>query len=418
MKNKFLIIISFVMAGSLLQAAPLGFLEPYNFMIESEILLPKRSWQWNFQTQTCFNTQSYDENGLLVNPLQIYQKQQNFLGLFQGLDNESQFNQLINTFASGPGGGVNNSENGLFTPTGDFSGYQVAFLSTYRFHQNCYFKVSLPVYNLQLSNVEWTYTGNNETFSGQQIQDELINSFMIDAQNLFDLSLGGWKTSGIGDLALLLDYIGDYPQGRTVLRNVRVHARLGLTFPTGLLANDNWIMSQPLGADGSMTMPFGGGLDINLGRYFQCGFRGQFSYIWGNEKSRRIPTFTNQTNLLFPKVTSTFRNHGITQLFDLYGQIYNVIAGLSFKVAYEYYYKSQDFISASIPGLNYNLINSNLNLDEVTRHNMILLLSFDSGFLKKYDQIHPQIGVYANLPFNGSFATSASTIGVQLSLDW
>ncbi|MDP3787775.1 MAG: hypothetical protein Q8Q60_00485 [Candidatus Chromulinivorax sp.] len=418
MKNKFLLITSFIMAGSLLQAAPLGFLEPYNFMIESEPLLPQQKWQWNFQTQSCFDTQSFDEEGVPVNALQIYETQQNILGMFQGLDNQSQFNQLINAFASGPGGGVNNSENGLFTPTGDFSGYQVAFLGSYRFHQNCYFKISLPVYNLQLSNVVWTYTGNNETFSGQQIEDELVSSFMTDAQNLFDLSLSGWKTSGLGDLALLLDYIGDYPQGRTLLRNVRVHFRLGLTFPTGLLANENLIMSQPLGADGSMTMPFGGGLDINLGRYFQCGFRGQFNYIWGNEKLRRIPTFENQTTLMFPTVVSTFKNYGITQTFDLYGQIYNVIAGLSFKAAYEYYFKSQDSISINLPGFNYELINSNLNLDEITRHNMILLLSFDSAFLKKFDTIHPQLGVYVNLPFNGSFTTLASTVGVQLSLDW
>ena len=416
--RRFLIITGFIIAGSLLDAAPLGFLEPYNFMIESEPLLPQAKWQWNFLTQTAFNTQSYDLDGLEVNPLQIYEQQQNILGLFQGVGGQSQFNQLVNALAAGPGGGVNNTENGLFTPTGDFSGYQVAFLSSYRFHKHCYFKVSLPVYNLQLSNVVWNYTGNNTTFSGQQIETELINSFMTDAENIFGLSLGGWKTSGLGDLAMLLDYIGDYPQGRSVLRNVRVHFRLGLTFPTGQLGDENVIMPQPLGADGSVTMPFGGGLDINLGRYFQCGFRGQFSYIWGNEKLRRVPTFENQTTLMFPRVVSTFKNNGITQTFDLYAQIYNVIAGLSFKAAYEYYFKSQDSISVNLPAFNYALLNSNISLDEVTRHNMILLLSFDSAFLEKFDKIHPQVGVYVNLPFNGSFATSAATAGVQLSLDW
>lgn len=416
--RQFLIITGFIMAGTLLHAGPLGFLEPYNFMIESEPLLSKAEWQWNFLTQTCFDTQSFDEGGLPVNALQIYETQQNILGLFQGAGATSQFNQLVNSLAGGPGGGVNNSQNGLFTPTGDFFGYQVAFLSSYRFHQNCYFKVSLPVYNLQLSNVTWTYTGNNTTFSGQQIEAELVNSFMTDAKDLFGLSLGGWKTSGIGDLAMLLDYIGDYPQGRSVLRNVRVHFRLGLTFPTGQLGDENVIMPQPLGADGSVTMPFGGGLDINLGRYFQCGFRGQFSYIWGNEKLRRVPTFENQTNLMFPQVVSTFKNNGITQTFDLYAQIYNVISGLSFKAAYEYYFKSQDSISLNLPGFNYGLLNSNISLDEVTRHNMILLLSFDSAFLEKFDKIHPQVGVYVNLPFNGSIATSVATAGVQLSLDW
>lgn len=418
MNKKFLMLMGFIIVGSWLHAGPLGFLEPYNFMIESEPVTPQSKLQWNFFTQTCFDTESFDVDGLPVNALQIYETQQNLLGLFQGVGGESQFNQLVNSLAGGPGGGVNNSQNGLFTPTGDFSGYQVAFLGSYKFHNNCYFKVSLPVYNLQLSNVVWTYTGNNTTFSGQQIETELVNSFMTDAQDLFNLSLSGWKSSGLGDLACLLDYIGDYPQGRTLLRNVRVHFRLGLTFPTGLVANENLIMSQPFGADGSVTMPFGGGLDINLGRYFQCGFRGQFSYIWGNEKLRRVPTFDTQTTLMFPVVLSTFKNYGMTQTFDLYAQMYNVFAGLSLKAAYEYYFKAQDSISVNLPGFNYTLINTNLGLDEVTRHNMILLLSFDSAFLSKFDKIHPQFSLYVNLPFNGSFTTLASTVGAQLSLDW
>lgn len=418
MKKKFLMIAGFIMGGSLVHAGPLGFLEPYNFMIESEPLLAQSKWQSNFFMQSCFNTTSYDENGDKVNALQIYESQQNMLGLFQGSNGSNDFSQVINGLAAGAGAGVNNGFNGLFTPTGDFSGYQVAFLGSYKFHNNCYFKIALPVYNLELSNVEWTYNGDTTTFAGQQIQTEFVDDFLTYAQNEFGLLLTGWKTSGLGDLALLLDYIGDHPQGRPVLRNVRVHLRLGLTFPTGQVANENWVMSQPLGNDGSMTLPFGGGLDINLGRYFQCGFRGQFSYIWGNEKLRRVPTFSSQTTLLFPTVFSTFKTYGITQTFDLYGQIYNAIAGLSFKVAYEYYFKSQDNITINLPGINYNLINSDIALEEVTRHNIICLLSFDSAFLEKFDKIHPQVGVYLNIPFNGSLATSASTVGVQLSLDF
>ena len=418
MKKNIAFIISLMMTSSMMQATPLGFLEPYNFMIESEPLLPPNKWQWNFLTQTCFNTTAFNADGAQVNALQIYESQQNLLGLFQGVGLESQFYQQVNSIAGGAGGGVNNSQNGLFTPTGDFSGYQVAFLSSYKFHNNCYFKLALPIYNLQLSNVVWNYTGNNQTFYGQQIETELVTNFLQDAQWYFDLDLQGWKSAGLGDLALLLDYIGDYAQGRPVLRNVRVHARLGLTFPTGQLANENWLMSQPLGNDGSMSMPFGGGLDINLGRYFQCGFRAQFNYLWGSEKVRRVPTFQTQTTLLFPTVASTFTNHGITQTFDLYAQIYNAISGLSFKVAYEYFFKAQDTISVNVSGTDYNLLQTNLALDEITRHNMILLLSFDSAFLEKHDKIHPQFGLFLNIPFNGSFATSASTVGAQLSLDW
>ncbi|MGZ6251089.1 MAG: hypothetical protein ACXWL2_03610 [Candidatus Chromulinivorax sp.] len=418
-KNKYLLISIFLcVQNSLLNAAPLGFLEPYDFMIEAEPITQKAKWQWNFLTQTCFNTTAFDEEGNVVNALQIYEPEQNFIGMFQGLGTQSQFNQLINSIAAGSGGGVNTLQNGLFTPTGTFSGYQVAFLSSYKFHTNCYFKIALPVYNIQLSNVTWTYAGDDQTFSGQQLESELISSFTNDALTFFDLSLNGWKASGLGDLAMLLDYIGDYPQGRSVLRNVRVHVRAGLTFPTGLKADENLIMSQPFGFDGSVSLPFGGGLDINLGRYFQCGFRGQFNYIWGNQKERRVPTFVNQTTLLYPQVLPTFKSYGITQTFNLYGQIYNPIGGLSFKVAYEYYFKSLDRISVLAGGYDSALMNADLVLEEVTRHNMIYELSFDSAFLSKMDRTHPQFGLFVNMPFNGSLGVLASTVGAQLTLEW
>jgi len=285
MKNKIVMILSFgVITASCMQSAPLGFLEPYNFMIEAEPIFGKSRFQLTVLTELSYDSVSFDGQGNEVNALQIYEPQQNLLGLFQGLGNASQFNQLVNSLAGGPGGGVNNSENGLFTPTGNFDGAQIAFLGSYMFHQHCYFKVSLPVYKINLTNVNWEYTGNNETFAGQAIESELVNSFTQEALTNFGLLVGNWNKAGFGDMAMLLDYICDYPQGRSLLRNVRVHLRLGLSFPTGIGVDENQIMSIPFGNDGSVGLPFGGGLDINLGRYFQCGFRGEFLYLWGNEK--------------------------------------------------------------------------------------------------------------------------------------
>ena len=177
-------------------------------------------------------------------------------------------------------------------------------------------------------------------------------------------------------------------------------------------------MSIPFGSDGSVGLPFGGGLDINLGRYFQCGFRGQFTYLWGNEKLRRVPNFPSQTSLLIPQVVMALKEPGFVQQFDLFVQAYNVTGGLSLKLAYEYFRKAPDLMSVNIPGFDYNLINTSLSLDEETRHNMILLLSFDSAFLKECAPLHPQAGIFVNIPFNGSLTSLVSTVGLQLALDF
>lgn len=418
MKNKILVILSLLIADSVLQAAPLGFVEPYNFMIEAEPIYGKSRFQWTMLTELSYDNVSFDEQGHKVNALQIYEPEQNLLGLFQGLGNASQFNQLVNSLAGGSGGGVNNTENGMFTPTGTFDGSQVAFLASYMFHQHCYFKVSVPVYKINLTGVDWVYSGNNDTFAGQAIQSQLVNSFAANALQDFNLSIGDWSQTGFGDMTMLLDYICDYPQGRSVLRNVRVHLRLGLSFPTGVQADENQIMSIPFGNDGSVGLPFGGGLDINLGRYFQCGFRGQFLYLWGNAKLRRVHSFPSQTTLLIPQVTMAYKEYGFIQQFDLYVQAYNIIGGLSLKLAYEYYRKAQDQLAVNVPGFNYSQINSDLRLDEQTRHNCIAMLSFDSAFLKDCNRLHPQAEIFVNIPFNGSFTSLLSTVGLQLALDF
>jgi len=418
MKNKIAVILNFMLLAPLLQAAPLGFLEPYNFMIEAEPIFGKSKFQWTVLTELSYDSQSFNEDGDVVNALQIYEPQQNVFGLFQGLGNASKFNQFVNSLAGGAGGGVDNGENGLFTPTGTFDGAQVAFLASYLFHEHCYFKIAVPVYKINLTNVNWEYTGNDDTFAGQAIQTELINSFTTQALQDFNLSVGDWQETGLGDVTMLLDYICDYSQGRTLLRNVRIHLRLGLTLPTGVVANENQIMSVPFGNDGSVGLPFGGGLDINLGRYFQCGFRGEFLYLWGNEKLRRVTNFPGQTSLLTPQVTMTYKEYGFIQQFDLYVQAYNVAGGLSAKLAYEYYKKGQDQISVQAPGFNYTLMNTSPRLDEETRHNLIAMVSFDSAFLHKCDKIHPQAEIFVNMPFNGSFTSLLSSVGLQMTLDF
>lgn len=418
MKNKIIVILGCMFMASLSQTAPLGFLEPYNFMIEAEPIYGKSKFQWTVLTELSYDSQSFNEEGDIVNALQIYEPQQNVFGLFQGLGTTSQYNQFINSLAGGAGGGVNNGENGMFTPTGTFDGAQVAFLGSYLFHPHCYFKISVPVYKINLTNVNWSYSGNNETFGGQAIQTEIVNNFATLAQQDFNLSVGDWSESGLGDVALLLDYIADYSQGRTLLRNVRIHLRLGLTLPTGIQADENQVMSIPFGHDGSVGLPFGGGLDINLGRYFQCGFRGEFLYLWGNEKLRRVASFPTQTSLLIPQLTMAYKEYGFIQQFDLFVQAYNVAGGLSAKLAYEYYKKGQDQISVQVPGFNYTVMNAGPKLDEETRHNLIAMVSFDSAFLRSCDKIHPQASVFVNMPFNGSFTSLLSSVGLQMALDF
>lgn len=405
-------------AGTLSLATPLELLQPYNFMLEHEGNIGRGKFQLTAMTEIGHKAQGYDGDGNKAGALAIYEPRQNILGLFQGYDASSQFAQTVNALAGGAGGGVNNDQNGWYTPTGELSASQIALSGSYQFLKSFYFKVHVPFYKVSLKNVAWQYSGDNTTFADQAIQSRLISEFSKDAQDLFKLDLGDWDYKYIGDVTCMVDFCRDFPQRRSFLRNVRAHLRMGLTLPTGIKQDPYKFMFLPSGNDGSVSMPFGGGLDVNLMRYFQLGFRGQFQYFWGSQGLRRVKTSDRQTTLLTPEVVETFKNFGFDQRFNLYAQAFNVVAGCSFKVAYQYFKQSESTLSVAQTGLNYELMNSATNLDEKTSHHVVLSLTHDSGFTKYHGKLHPQFTAFVKIPFYGSYINSTSSFGLQLSCDW
>lgn len=406
---------------------PLGLFTPYDINLRLKKPAQGRI-QCSFLGEKSYKVQGYatdcqEEITFLVNPLQIYEPIQNIISMYQGFDsngvatqiNSGQFTELLNSIAGGPGGGVSNYENGLYVPTGDFSAGQASPGLTYGIGQGFYISAYLPIYFAKLSNVTWTYAGNNTLFSGQKIQEDLINSFQEDAQNLFGLCVGNWKQNGPGDLAFIAEWQRDFPQRRAVLKNVQTNLRVGLSFPTGIKANEHLVMPIPFGADGSMTLPFGGGLGINLANCAEFGFSGQFWYIWGNEKNRRIKIFPTQTSLLFPAIVPTYKDFAFIQNFNIYAQAFSPSKRYSVKVVYQYFRKGKDTLIPQGIAYNFDVANSAIALDETTSHDFFIDLMY-TPLRNDFQKIIPQAQFFWKGSFKGMRTSLASTIGAQISL--
>lgn len=370
-----------------------------------------------------YATNDCTEEVFEVNPLQIYEPRQNLIGLYQGVDPSScksstlitPFTKLIDSIAGGPGGGVGNLQNGLFTPTGKFSAGQVAFHSTYSIGNGFYVSGYLPAYFVKLDCVDWSYSGNNTLFANDKIEQELVQTFKQDAQHIFNLDVDGWQQNGLGDIAVLVEWQKDFPQRRAVLKNVQPTLRLGLTLPTGKEANENTIMSTPFGSDGSVGIPFGGGLNVNLDHRAELGFSGQFWYFFSNEKERRIKSFSTQTSLLYPVVTNTIKEYAITQNFNLHAHIFSLCKRLTLKLCYQYWRQGDDTIYPRTTALNNDVVNSDQRIQERTKHNMIVAITY-SPLSGEFDRYIPQAQIFWKGAFKGSRSAIASTAGLQLSV--
>lgn len=406
---------------------PLGMFAPYDINIK----LKKPAYhnaQINILGEKSYNVHGYatnerEDQTFLVDVLQIYEDQQNVVSMYQGFDDTGDvvqtlttpFTSLLDSIAGGPGGGVSNRENGLFTPTGKLSCGQVAFSATYCFHPTFYISAFLPLCFAKLSCVNWKYSGNNALFSGEKIQTELVDLFAQDAQKYFNLNIGNWCQRGIGDLTVLLEWQRDFAQRRPVLKNVQANIRVGLCFPTSQPTNETLIMPVPFGADGAFGLPFGGSLGLTLGSIAEVGFSGQFWYFWSNDTLRRIKTFPTQTSLLFPIVTQTYKEFAFLQNFNLFGQIFSSSKRFSAKGIYQHWRRQKEKVIPYDAKINFDVANSAISIDEFTRH-QIVFAGIYSPLRGDFKSVIPQFEIFWKGSFNGTRIATASTYGAQFSL--
>lgn len=372
---------------------------------------------------TGYATNAREDETFVVDVLQIYEPAQNVVSMYQGFDDTgavvqtltTPFTQLLDSIAGGPGGGVSNVQNGIYIPTGTLSCGQLSFGLTYGLGQGFYISTFLPVCFAKLCDVKWTYGGDSILFANAQIQTQLIDAFTQDSLTYFNLNVGNWTQRGIGDLTILAEWQRDFPQRKTVLKNVQANVRIGLSFPTGVPVNENVIMPVPFGADGAFGIPLGGGLGLTLGSIAECGFNGQFWFFLSNEKNRRIQTFPTQTSLLFPIVTKTYKEFAVLQNFNLYAQIYSGCKRFSAKGLYQHWRRQKEKIFAFDSKINFDVINNAVSIDEFTRH-QFALFGIYSPRKGDFERIIPQFEIFWKSSFGGTRAAIASTYGAQFSL--
>lgn len=417
-----------IIASQVIQCTtPLGMLTPYEISIKLRKPF-EQGTQFNAIYEASYNTHGYatdknEEESFIVNPLRIYEKHQNIVAMYQGFGPDgataqaltTPFTQRLDSIAGGPGKGVSNLQNGIYTPKGKLSCEQVSFSVVRPIKNGFYISASIPFCIARLSNVRWKYEGNNTLFAGEQIQQELINSFQLDAKKYFGLNIGNWKQQGLGDLTIMFEWDKGFIQRKKILRSVQANIRVGISIPTGVKTNEHIIMPVPFGADGAVGLPFGGGLSLNLNNIAEIGFSGQFWYFWSNEKLRRIKSFPTQTTLLLPSLTQTYKEFSFIQNFNLHAQLFSLCKRFFIKSSYQYWRKQQDRLTPISTTFNFEVVNSAQNIEDATYHNLILTTGY-SPLSGDFNKVIPQFELFWKPSVTGTRVAIASSYGAQLSI--
>ncbi len=353
--------------------------------------------------------------------MKIWTHTQNTIEIMEGFGPASSISQFLqNNLMNAQDNGIR----GHFRTTGDFKAKAFGLNGRYHLPHNLTLGLYLPVYDMRLRNVCFEDLTPGTSPEDIKVREQLT-SRLQEVVNMFDpsLNLGGWSKTGFGDLTLLAEWHRYFPQGKPILKNVSLAARLGVMVPTGVKTDENDILFVPFGCDGSVGMVFGGGIDLTWDMpwflTFRWGLDIEFIQLFGNTRNRRIKVQQNQTEFLLLAKVPVHKDYGFTQRFNLFLEAYRVWRGLSGRATYQFWKHSEDTLTLCTNEFSNAIANTAQSLQQWTMHQAIFELSYDFQCdVPEWSLFKPQFSVFYKVPFNGERSLLLNTIGATFSLNF
>lgn len=410
-----------------------------SFVYTSQALFPiniHRPWDINYRSPRWCTTKtqitSWAEGGAHergvngdnteVNPLRIWQSDQNAVAMLDGFDADSPLTKKLDMLEMICGNGqVDNDVRGHLFFDGNLN-YRVGFGISARcfLPRNFSLAVHVPFYSMRLNNVQIQDRTGTANMCDLAVRQSLTNNF-IDTVHMLDptLNLSGWKRSGLGDVVFMGEWLREFPQKKPILKCVTLNARLGAITPTGVPANADDIFSVPFGCDNSSGIIAGGGLDVNWWNLMRAGFDVELIHLFGNTRTRRVKVAEGQTEHLFLAKVSAHKDYGITRRYNLFLEASHVVGGLSLRAAYQFWHHGEDKLTLCTNKFSSQIANTAQNLQEWTIHQGIFILSYDfQCHMDECSLFQPHISVFYKYPFNGQRAALAHTYGLTFTLNF
>lgn len=387
---------------------------PYKFFFNPAPHYGTR-WQLFAQPEYGFDAKGFNPESCRVNVTRIWQSYESTLAMLNGFDCKNAIGQKrIRVDANDDG--IRGHFDVCANLNVDF-GYTLA--ARRALPHNILLGIYLPFYTMQLKNVRWTDKTRHESDEDIRTHEYLTDNLVHNISDLGCLDICSWRRTGFGDISIVADWLQDFIQAQPVLRNVRINGRLGITLPTGKKENINEILAIPFGYNGTLTMIFGGGLNLALGSYLHVGFDVELRELFGNTTIERIKTDVGQTELLLLQKARVYNDYGIEQQYTLYGELYDLVPHTSCKLAYQFFKRGDSFISVYGNCFSNRLANCRERVQERNWHEILATATYDFGYLARdFVRAIPSLSLFAEVPFKGKRVAVCPILGAMINVDF
>lgn len=246
----------------------------------------------------------------------------------------------------------------------------------------------------------------------------VTNDFKNNVKAFGNLNLANWDKTGLGDVAVMLNWCNAYRQDKDYLKMVTLHAKLGVSMPTGQKKDEDQAFSMPLGHDGAWGLPVGMGMELDFVKHIKAGMDVDFLVLFDETRDRRLKTNDLQTEFLLLNKGRATKEHGLTWQFHLYLQFCRLIKGLSLGADYHFVKHDDDRLNPRNNTFSFGVVNSARSLKEWNAHNILFKAQYDFADNKSDWKVAPQLALFYKLPVAGKNIVDAHTFGGQLAVNF
>jgi hypothetical protein len=333
-----------------------------------------------------------------VNPCNFLGGPQNEIYSFYGVDLDYEQGLYIENFNKYAG----STSNEIRDLSGDIFLGAINFSLEKWFSEVFRLGFYIPWYKFKLKNLKISDLSNKNVFE---------YFLMVDIDKKFEelaFKIQNYDLNGFGDCDLLFSWQDNFMEKRDFISSISCSLRSGLHLPTGKYVNsEDTLLKIPFGYDSLWGIPFGGSIEIDIGKYFDIGLSIDCISLFGDIRERYIKTDLRQTELLFTTKSYSFVNPGFKQKYTLYLGAHNKEKVFSLMIAYQYNKQNESDITVCSDEHSSIIAGTMQRLDSWTTHHVVFNLEWRPEF-KNTDFL---FSFFTKIGFNGERALVADVIG-------
>lgn len=253
---------------------------------------------------------------------------------------------------------------------------------------------------------------------GHLVKLHLTDKLQENVKNWGCLDICSYEKTGIGDVALLLEWYKRFRQEKEYLKAVTLFLKGGVMAATSAERDEDKAFSLPLGSDGHWGFPVGMGIQLQFMKNILFGIDADFLILLDESRDYRMKTDPAQTDFLLLNKGRARCEPGLIWQFHLYLQAFHFWRGLSAKFAYQFVKYDDDRLSPRCNNFDFSLVNDMCRLKESTVHNLLFWLNYDCFEDCKKWWLRPQVSIFYKLPVARKNIIDNWTVGGQISFNF